>query len=127
MSELLNIHVARLRPFHDLLMVLPTVATKDGALDMANTSQDALRRLAECADAVMLTANSGNAAMGKLIALCAADAEDGSFGADALEAVGWLIAELGELAALSATLAAASRKQLVEPLRIKPTRKPTSV
>lgn len=123
MSAQLDVRISRMRPFHDLLMTLPKVSLKDGALDFAATPKDTLRALAEQAEAAMRTATLGVAAMGQLVALCAADAEDGTFGATAIENIGWLIAELGELAALCDYLAACSRKELTEPFSLRPTRK----
>ncbi len=123
MSIQLEVRLSRHRPFHDLLMTLPNVVVNDGALDFTNTPKDTLRELAEHAETAMRAAHNGTTAMATLLALCAADAEDGSFGATAIESVGWLIAELSELAALCDYLAACSRKQLTEPLVIRPTRR----
>lgn len=123
MSAQLDVRISGQRPFHDLLMSLPKVVLKDDALDFANTPKDVLREVAKHAEAAMRTAHGGVAAIGTLLALCAADTEDGTFGAHALENISWLLAELGEMAALCDTLAACSRKELTEPFSLRPSRK----
>ena len=123
MSAQLDVRVSGKRPLHDLLMTLPKVSLKDGALDFVRTPKDVLREVALHAEAAMSTAHNGIAAVSTLLALCAADAEDGTFGANALENIGWLTSELADVAALCAHLAACSRKELTEPFSLRPSRK----
>ena len=123
MSAQLEVRISGQRPLHDLLMTLPKVSLKDGALDFVNTPKDVLREVALHAEAAMRTTHRGVAAIGTLLAVCAADAEDGTFGAHALESMGWLVAELSEVAGLCDYLAACSRKELTEPFSHRPSRK----
>ena len=107
------------RPLHDFILLLPDIVVTDGVLDFGATSQGTLRALAEHAETVMRTSNAGINAISQLLAHAAADVEDGAISANSIEGVGWLLAELSELAALCDYLAACCRKELVEPLRIR--------
>jgi hypothetical protein len=100
------------RPFHDLLAALPHLAVTDGKADLAASSTETLQQIAENAEAAMRTAHNGMNAMGHLLALASSEVDDGNLTAPAIEAFGWLLAELADLAATCDVLAASCRKQL---------------
>ena len=120
-----DIALSSVRPFHDLMLQLPDLVVTDGVIDFTKSPKDTLRALAEHSESSMRTANAGINAISLLLAHAAADVEDGVLSAHAIESIGWLMAELAELAALCAYFAACSRKELVEPLRIWPKRAKT--
>jgi hypothetical protein len=65
----------------------------------------AQQQLAANATTVMGICNQGMAAIGHLLAHSAPVIEDGTIGADTVEALGWLLAELGDMAAYCMVLA----------------------
>lgn len=67
--------------------------------------QKLLQRVGENAATVMSVCQNGLAALGHLLAHSAPVIEDGTVGADSVEALGWLMAEVGDLAAVCLTLA----------------------
>ncbi|WP_164255507.1 hypothetical protein [Variovorax sp. WS11] len=93
-----------------LLAHLPRLPISDnGAVDANRASPGLLRSVAEDAEATMSTIHQGLGAIG-LLAHSAVPIEDGSIGADSLESLGFLMAELGDLAAACMTLAAHCRR-----------------
>ncbi len=69
-----------------------------------------LRSLAEDAEATMSSIHQGLGAVGHLLAHSAVPIEDGSIGADSVESLGFLMGELGDLAAACMKLAAHCRR-----------------
>jgi hypothetical protein len=66
--------------------------------------------LAESAETVMAVCQRGMAAVGQLMAHSSPVIEDGTVGADSLESLGWLIAELGDLSGYCLVLASECRR-----------------
>ena len=100
-----------MRPFEELLMRLPLLpVTVSGELDLGNCSPSLLRAVAEHADISASALNLGLSAVGQLIAHSSPAIEDGHVGADAVESLGWLIGELGVVAAYCQLLAAHCRR-----------------
>ena len=63
------------------------------------------RRVAESAATVMAVCHNGLAALRLLLAHSSPVIEDGTIGADSIDALGWLMAEIGDLAGACAVLA----------------------
>lgn len=88
-----------------LLADLRTLGAAD-ADELTSTHQQTLhQRIGENAATVMAVCQNGLAALGHLLAHSAPVIEDGTVGADSVEALGWLMAEVGDLAAVCLTLA----------------------
>lgn len=81
--------------------------------DLANPAADgvARQRIADNAETVMAVCQNGLAALGHLLAHSAPVIEDGSIGADSIEAIGYLLAELGDLSVECMLLTARHRRQ----------------
>ena len=114
-----DVALSKDRPLHDFILLLPDLVVTDGVIDFKTTPKETLRALAEHAETVMRTSNAGINSISQLLAHAAAGVEDGAISANSIEGVGWLLAELSELAALCDYMAACCRKELVEPLRIR--------
>ena len=100
-----------LRPMRNLLHQLPHLACCGAAsLDLSRAAPERLRSIAEDAETTMSTIHQGLGALGHLLAHSAVPIEDGTIGADSLESLGFLMAELGDLAAACMTLAAQCRR-----------------
>lgn len=67
--------------------------------------------MAESAETVMAVCQNGMAALGQLLAHSSPVIEDGTVGAESVEALGWLIAELGDMTAYCLVLAAECRRE----------------
>ena len=79
--------------------------------DLANSAADSVarQRIADNAETVMAVCQNGLAALGHLLAHSAPVIEDGTISATSLEAIGWLMAELGDLSAECLLLSAEFR------------------
>lgn len=101
-----------LRPMRDLLARLPTLPlTRKQEIDFKTADPATLVAIGEDAEATMSAIHHGVGAIGQLLAHSAVVIEDGTIGADSLERLGFLMAELGDLAAGCMTLAAQCRRE----------------
>jgi len=103
------------RPMRDLLLLLPYLnvgAMQD--IDYEAAAPDVLLQLAERAETAMRTIHLGVSAIGHLLVRSAPEIECREISGDAVEALGWLIAELGDVAAVAQCLATACRKYTVD-------------
>lgn len=83
----------------ELLRLLPLVTTPTGAMRPAPATSGEAAGLAACAEAATRTIHLGVGALGHLVARCSMDMQDGSVPADSIENLGFLMAELGDIAA----------------------------
>jgi hypothetical protein len=105
-----------LRPMRELLTRLQRLpAANFGEADLRACDGASLASLAEDAETTVSTIHQGLGAIGHLLAHSAVPIEDGTIGADTLESLGFLMAELGDLAAACMTLAAHCRRVLPAP------------
>jgi lysozyme family protein len=81
-----------------------------GELDLVHSSPTVLSSLIENADACAGAFNLGLSTIGQLVAHAAVEVEDGTIGAESIEALGWMLAELGNVAAFCVELAACCRQ-----------------
>ncbi len=81
-----------------------------GEADLRVCDGASLAALAEDAEITIATIHQGLGAIGHLLAHSAVPIEDGTIGADTLESLGFLMAELGDFAAACMTLAAHCRR-----------------
>jgi hypothetical protein len=96
-----------LRHMQELFELLPQLKVDaSGAPDVRATDQAVLVRIAEHAQASAAAINLGMSAVGSLMAYAAPQCEDRAISSDAVEALGWLLAELGATTALMVRLAA---------------------
>ena len=103
------------RPIRDLLLLLPHLSvTAKLDIDYAAADPALLVQLADNAETAMLTIHLGMSAMGQLLARSAPEVECGELSGDAVEALGWLMSELGELAAVSHCIAVACRRHTAD-------------
>jgi hypothetical protein len=97
---------ATARPMRDLLRQLPRLHTDDqGNVDYANSDQAIVAAAGQNAACMASALHMGMGAIGHLLATSAPQIDDGSVGSDAIEALGWLMAELGDLGAGLAVIA----------------------
>jgi len=103
------------RPIRDLLLLLPHLTvTANSGIDYAAADPALLAQLACHSETAMRTIHLGMAAMGQLIARSAPEMECGEISGDAVEALGWLMAELGEFAAVAHCIAVACRRHTAD-------------
>lgn len=96
-----------LRHMQELFELLPQLKVDaSGAPDPRATDPVVLCRIAEHAQASAAAINLGMSAVGSLMAYAAPQCEDRAISSDAVEALGWLLAELGATTALMVRLAA---------------------
>ena len=103
------------RPMRDLLLLLPRLEVTE-TLEVDYTATDAALLLLICdeAEATMETVLRGLSTIGMLLANATPEIETGEIGANAIEALGWFIGELGEFSAACHCLAAAGRRYVAD-------------
>ena len=97
-------------PMRDLLIQLRKVQPEVTITGTTAIPHRLRAPLAESAETVMAVCQNGMAALGQLLAHSSPVIEDGTVGADSVEALGWLIAELGDMTAYCLVLAAECRR-----------------
>ena len=107
-----GIDAQSLRATRELFRLLPLLDTQRRGARTAPLSPSELReRLAGSCEACLRTIHLGVAALGQLIARCSLDLQDGTVDQEAIENLGFLMAELGDLASECLRIAAACRAQ----------------
>lgn len=105
-----GIHAQPLRATRELLRLLPLLDADRSANRAATLPPSELReRLAASCDACLRTIHLGIAALGQLLARCSLELQDGTIGRESVENLGFLMAELGDLASECTRIAAACR------------------
>ena len=95
----------------ELLEKLPSLQLNaQGDTDFLASSPVLLAAIAENADDAAACINRGLSAIGSLLAHSAPQIEDGTIAYDAIEAIGWLFAELGSVTAECIGLSAQCRQ-----------------
>jgi hypothetical protein len=97
------------KPMRELLELLRQLAPDNRCEFSELTTEHSQAQIAANAATVMSVCNHGMAAIGHLLAQSAPVIEDGTIGADTVEALGWLLAELGDMAAYCMVLAVQQR------------------
>ena len=98
-------------PMRDLLIQLRKVQPEVTITGTTAIPHRLRAPMAESAETVMAVCQNGMAALGHLLAHSSPVIEDGTLGADSVEALGWLIAELGDMTAYCLVLAAECRRE----------------
>ena len=101
------------RPLHDLMLILPQLCVQGTVIDFDACAPEVLVRLTEHATDTMNTTHRGMRTIGYLLAYCASDVPEG-IPSDAIESLGWLLAELADAASLCDYLATTARRYIVD-------------
>lgn len=99
-----------MHPMRELLAdlrKLPSPVVQQALVDAPSVLN---RRIADNAETVMAVCQNGMAALGHLLAHSAPVIEDGTVSASSLEAIGWLMAELGDMSAACLVLSSTARR-----------------
>ena len=92
-------------PISEVLRYLPRLTTSpSGTVDFSASDPAVLSQLATNADTACKTMLRGLSAVGILMSHAGPEIEDGSLSADAVEALGLLVSEIGELSGMLVTL-----------------------
>ena len=98
------------RPTRSLMVLLPRLTVNDqGQPDFDASDATALVHVAEAAELLQRILQLGISAIGQLLAHASVQVETGELTQDTVEALGWLLAELGDAAAACIELAAPCR------------------
>lgn len=104
------------RPMRTLVEELPRLTIgRGGDIDFSSCPAALLASVAENAETTVALMGRGLSAIGCLMAYAAVEIEDGSITSDSVEALGWLMAELGDIAAVCFVLASQCRQALPAP------------
>ena len=102
-------------PMLDLIQWLPMLpVTSAQQVDYQAADPGVLAVIGEAAETTMNVLHRGIGSIGNLLAHSAVAIEDGSISSDSVEALGYLMASLGALAAGSMVLAARCRRELAD-------------
>lgn len=103
------------RPMRMLMALLPRLLVNDqGQPDFDGSDAMALVQLAEAAELLQRILQLGISTIGQLLAHASVQVETGELAQDTVEALGWLLAELGDTAAACVELAAPCRHATVD-------------
>jgi len=95
------------RPMRDLLLLMPHLPIRDGCdIDYEAADADLLVAIARHAETTLRTVHLGTSAIGELLVYASPEIAIGEFPANTIEAIGWLLADLGDLAATAHLLMA---------------------
>lgn len=99
------------RPSRSLMALLPQLVVNDqGQPDFDASDATVLLSIAEAAELLQRVLQLGISAIGQLLAHASVQVETGELAQDTVEALGWLLAELGDAAAACVELAAPCRR-----------------
>ena len=99
------------RPLRDLLLLMPLLPVSDrGEIDYNAAEPALLTQIGSNADLSLRTLYRGTAAIGRLLVAVSPEIGTGEFSADAMESIGWLLAEIGDLAATAQCLSVACHR-----------------
>ena len=99
------------RPMRDLILQLPLLnVTSTLEIDYPAADAALLVQVADNAETAMRVVQLGLSAVGQLLVRAAPEVETGEISGDAIEALGWLMSELGEFSATAFALASACRR-----------------
>ena len=88
------------RPMRDLLLLMPHLPIRDGCeIDYEAADAPLLTEIARHAETTLRTVHLGTSALGELLVYASPEIGTGEFPANTIEALGWLLADLGDLAA----------------------------
>jgi hypothetical protein len=93
-----------------IIDALPKLNLGSGGLDLVGSPRAIVHRLISDMDTAVGAINRGIGAIGLLIADSSPEIEDGTISQESVEALGWLLSELGELASACVVLAAQCRQ-----------------
>lgn len=96
-------------PLASLLRDLPKLREKAGHVDLAGSTSGLVHSIMENAETTVSSMNRALAAIGVLIAHSSVEIEDGTVHQETIEALGWALSEMGELAGACMVLAAQCR------------------
>jgi hypothetical protein len=104
------------RAMRALVEQLPRLtASSSGDIDFANCPPALLASVADSAETTVALIDRGLSALGCLMAHAATEIGDGSISSDSVEALGWLMAELGDIAGACFVLASMCRQSIPAP------------
>lgn len=105
---------ALMRPTRDLLLQLPLLrVTSESDIDYAATDPAVLVQLASNAEIVTNTIHRGLSAVGQILAHAAPEVGN-EISTDAMESLGWFMAEISDLAATAFSLSTACRRHTTD-------------
>lgn len=99
------------RPIRSLMELLPRLVVNDqGESDFDASDATTLVQIAQAAELLQRVLQLGISAIGHLLAYASVQVETGELAQDSIEALGWLLAELGDAASACVELAAPCRR-----------------
>ena len=95
------------RPVRDLLLLMPLLPIRNCCeINYEAADADLLVDIARHAETTLRTVHLGTSAIGELLVHASPEIGTGEFPANTIEALGWLLADLGDLAATAHLLMA---------------------
>ena len=99
------------RHLRDMLLLMPHLQVRtDFSIDYESAEPALLHQIGTNADITMRTIHRGTAAIGRLLVAVSPEVGTGEVPADCMEAVGWLLAEMGDLAATCHSIVASCQR-----------------
>lgn len=103
-----------MRPLRDMILLLPHINARavgsEFQLDWESAAPELLIALLRSSETTMRTVNRGVSAVGRLLVNVSPELSLGEYSADAVTDIGWLLAELGDLACVSHQIMSACQR-----------------
>lgn len=100
---------------HNFMLLLPYLqVTATSEIDYEGANPALLVQLADAAEAVLLMTHIGTSAVGRLLAQAGIEPLGDETVADSIEALGWLVAELNDMAGAVHRISAACRRHIYD-------------
>jgi hypothetical protein len=115
------------RPLRDLMLSLPHLNVRlEYHLDYESAEPALLYQIGTNADITMRTIHRGTAAIGRLLVAVSPECGTGELPADCIEALGFLLAEMGDLAVTAHSLSAGCQRYVSDYVPRTPKHIPTA-
>lgn len=101
-------------PLRQIIRLLPGLPVNGQNIDFPAADAYKLKELSEHLGTITAIAQNGLACLGQLLALASPEIEGGEFSSESIEALGWLLSELGDLAAWATVLNASCKQANVD-------------
>lgn len=99
------------RPLRDLILLLPHLQVRTGCnIDYASAEPALLLQISTNCEIAMRTIHRGTAAIGRLMVQISPEVGTGELPADYIEALGWLISEISDVAAVAHSISASCQR-----------------
>lgn len=103
------------RPLRDLILLMPHLQVRsEFNIDYESAEPALLHQIGANATVTLRTIHRGTSAIGRLLVAVSPEVGTGELPADCMEAIGWLLTEMGDLATTAHAIATSCQRHTVD-------------